>query len=105
MRRDLSTSDTGFTGEFSDWCQEDFVSSNLWLLIKLVLEGPSIRDQSIETTRQAALSVAQIVTYNSVKHVRQGSVGQARHNVSQETPLPLYISLLLHGTERSALPA
>jgi len=36
-----------------------------------------------------------------VKHVRQSDVSHVRQNTNPETPLPLYLSFLFHGTERS----
>jgi len=38
-------------------------------LVSMVLEGPSIKDQICECSTPAALSIAQILKYNSVKHI------------------------------------
>ena len=103
VRRDMFSSSIASNGTFNNSCQEDALPPNLLLLVKMILEGPSIEFKSNETSQQAALSVSQIIKYNSVKHTRasNGTVSHVRHNISQETPLQLYISLLLHGTERS----
>ncbi|KAG7162446.1 hypothetical protein Hamer_G007990 [Homarus americanus] len=42
MRRDMSTEGQGFTGSFSDKCQENNVSTLLMALVSMILEGPSI---------------------------------------------------------------
>ena len=63
------------------------------------MEGPSIKDQIRPSSTQAALSIAQILKYNSVKHMRKQADTSSfvRHRSAQETPLPTYIGLLLHA--------
>ena len=62
----------------------------------MVMEGPSIKDQIRPSSTQAALSIAQILKYNSVKHMRKQADTSSfvRHRSAQETPLPTYIGLL-----------
>ena len=88
-----------FTGSFEENCQEKSVPHMLLALVSMVLEGPSIKDQIRECSTPAALSIAQILKYNSVKHMRkQADTSSAvRHSSAQETPLPIYIGLLLHA--------
>ena len=68
----------------------------------MVMEGPSIKDQIRPSSTQAALSIAQILKYNSVKHMRKQADTSSfvRHRSAQETPLPTYIGLLLHAQTR-----
>ena len=101
VRHGLFDSSDGFNGTFTSECQENSVPFNLTLLVNMILEGPSIEQQSKKLSTQSALSIAQLVKFNSVKHARKCETSYVRHNTNQETPLPLYISLLLHGTERS----
>ena len=55
----------------------------------MVMEGPSIKDQIRPSSTQAALSIAQILKYNSVKHMRKQADTSSfvRHRSAQETPL------------------
>ena len=68
-------------------------------LVNMILEGPSIKDQS-ENTTPAALTIAQLLKFNSVKHKR-AAIGSTpstvRHATTQETPVPTYIGLILHA--------
>ena len=47
------------------------------------------------------MSIAQLVQFNSIKHKRKQEPKQQHHHHSDhETPLPLYISLMLHAETR-----
>lgn len=60
----------------------------------MVLEGPSIKHQTQMQHSVAALSISQLVVFNSVKNARANKSTQTvRHNRDQETPLPMYIAL------------
>lgn len=64
-----------FTGSFEENCQEKSVPHSLLALVNMVLEGPSIKDQICKHSTPASLSIAQIMKYNCVKHVRkQGDI-------------------------------
>ena len=91
-----------FTGSFEGNCQEKSVPHLLLALVSMVLEGPSIKDQIHQCSTQAALSIAQILKHNSVKHMRKQTDTSSfvRHSLAQETPLPTYIGLLLHAQTR-----
>ncbi|KAG7161157.1 hypothetical protein Hamer_G024212, partial [Homarus americanus] len=54
---------------FPQRCQEESVPSLLLALVNLVLEGPSINDQ-IADTSPAALTIAHLLKFNSIKHKR-----------------------------------
>ena len=45
----------------------------------------------------AALTIAQLVRFNSIKRKREPTPKFKRYNVDQETPLPLYLGLMLHN--------
>ena len=67
----------------------------------MILEGPSIKSQSNQSPSSACLSIAQLLMYNSVKHTRQDAQQiHTRHCINQETPLPLYVGLMLHAHTR-----
>ena len=70
----------------------------LLTLVNMVLEGPSIKDQMEEATSPAALTIAQLLKFNSVRHKRAPDTAAfVRHSTAQETPVPLYIGLMLHA--------
>ena len=71
-------------------------------LVNMVLEGPSIKDQIHDSSTPAALSIAQTLKYNSVKHMRTDvhTSASVRHSTAQETPLRIYIGLMLHAQTR-----
>ena len=50
--------------------------------------------------QQAALSIAQLIKLNSIKHGRRSTDGSVRHSRNQETPLPLYLGVLMHVKTR-----
>lgn len=78
---------------FSEECLENSTSPLLLTLVNMILQGPSIKDQMEETT-PAALTIAHMMKFNSVKR-RTGVV--VRHSTAQETATPIYIGLMLHA--------
>ena len=103
VRRHMFLESNSFTG-FSNGCQEKSVPPLLLTLVQMVMEGPSIKDQMTDST-PAALAIAQLVKFNSVKHTRtphstNASTCSVRHQSSQETPLPIYMGLMLHTHTR-----
>ena len=88
-------------GSFEEDCQFKSVPHSLLALVSMVLEGPSIKDQS-EYSTQAALSIAQLLKFNSVKYARKQTAfsPSVRHSSEQETPLPVCIGLILHAKTR-----
>jgi len=101
VTRHIIRDDKVFNG-FPPECQQNSVPSALLALINMILEGPSIKHQS-ESTPPAALSISQLLKFNSLKHQRSdtGSTPRpVRHATSQETPVPIYIRLMLHAHTR-----
>ena len=70
--------------------------------MNMVLEGQSIKDQIQECSTQAALSIAKVLKFNSVKHSRSqvDTIFSVKHSIAQETPVPTYIGLVLHAHTR-----
>ena len=56
-----------FTFEGSN-CQEKSVSTTLITLINMLLEGPNIAKQADRPVQSEALTIAQLIRHNSVKH-------------------------------------
>ena len=54
---------------FPEGCQDDPVPSLLLALVRMVLDGPSIKDQMADTT-PATLAIAQMLKFNCIKHNR-----------------------------------
>jgi len=68
----------------------------------MILEGPCI-DEACEQSTAAALSISQLIVHNSTKRNRNRSINKktiVRHSKSQDTPLPIYIALLVHSVTR-----
>ena len=87
---------------FPAGCQKESVPPLLLALVNMILEGPNIKDQC-ENTNPAAVSIAQLLKFNSIKHRRLQDISQSvsvRHNAAQETPLPTYIGLMIHAHTR-----
>ena len=101
VRREIFKVRQSFNGSFPDKCQENSVPQLLSTLVSMILEGPSIKSQSNQSPSSACLSIAQLLMYNSVKHTRQDAQQiHTRHCINQETPLPLYVGLMLHAHTR-----
>jgi len=112
VRRYMFEEANSFTGSFKEGCQQEAVPPVLLSLVNMVLHGPSIKNQFDAPSRQAALSIAQLLKFNGAKHRQKqkrstspvGTKTQehpaVRHATSQETPLPMYIGLMLHTETR-----
>lgn len=105
VRKHMFVSTHQFEGSFPQNCQVNAVPKSLLALVSMILEGPSITAQSLMPQVPAATEIAQLLVFNSVKKVRclsMQATGQTavRHNKQCETPLPLYIGLLLHAETR-----
>ena len=69
-------------------------------LVGMILVGSNIQTQTNNLFEiQAVLIVAQCIFYNSTFRHRKQAAG-AYHNTMRETPLPIYVGLLLHGETR-----
>jgi len=106
VRRDITNATYKFSGEFSTCCHEKSVPQSLTALTQMILEGASIDSHEDMTCVPAAQSIAQLIVFNSVKHTRKNTLAQSmpaakiRHNLSRETPLSLYLALMLHAETR-----
>ena len=70
----------------------------LLALVSMILDGPIIKDQMTDTTT-AAVTIAQMLKFNSVKHRHKQSTSASstvRHRLAQETPVPIYIGMMSH---------
>ena len=62
------------------------------------LERKSVEDHNSANTT-AAISISQLLIFNSVKHARaaDASLAIVQHKRERETPLPLYITMKIHA--------
>jgi len=106
IRSELFSNSTEFNGAFNEHCQNATIPPTLLTLVNMMLEGPANFESS---DNQAALSIAQLIIFNAVKRARRTCSSDARHHStiirhshSQETPLPLYMGMMLHNATRKA---
>ena len=94
-----------FDGFFTSECQRDSVPSSLLALVNMIQDGPNIKHQTqlaSNASTTAALSVSQLVVFNSVKQSRNSKPSvNVRHDRDHETPIPLYLGLKVHAVTRS----
>jgi len=100
IRNEIFSITCAFNGTFSSTSQRDAVSPSLLTLVSMLLEGTGTLDSN---DSQAALSISQLITFNAVKRKRKivasnsGQGSYVRHPLTQETPLPIYLGLVLHS--------
>ena len=80
--------------------ESDAVPPSLMALVNMILDGPNIKHQSQVATAstRAALSISQLLIFNSVKNAR--GTTSLRHQRDRETPLPVYVAMKIHATTR-----
>ena len=66
----------------------------------MLLEGPNIVKQTDRPVRFEALTIAQLIRHNSVKHRRKSLSTTAHHGHNQDMPLPLYVGMMLYAQTR-----
>ena len=99
VRRDMFSKKMEFNGSFSTTCQEQSVPNSLVALVTMVLNGPNIKSRSSNVS-QAALSLSQLLLYNSVKRYKENDTDIVRHSQQREAPLPVYLGVMLHTKTR-----
>jgi hypothetical protein len=101
VRKDILKTKLKFNGSFDARCQEQSVPASLVALVSVVLHGPNIKSQSsTTTTSQPALTLSQLLVYNSSKRCGNNSAGIVRHSKERETPLPIYLGTMIHSKTR-----
>ena len=70
------------------------------MLVRMILEGTNISSTTSTATCQAVLTISQLIKFNSVKWKRRESTTFVRHSVSQETPLHVYLGLMINSITR-----
>ncbi len=93
VRKEMFDQKFTFSGSF---CEHDSVPHSLLALVNMVLEGPNIKHQHRANTK-AAISISQLLIFNSVKHARAAEASATSHALERETPLPLYRAIKNHA--------
>lgn len=102
IRKDMLATKYTFTGSFESNCLENSVPTSLLSLVNMVLNGPNIEAQACSsTTGQSALTISQLLQYNTYIRRRDGDIKRELRNKSHETPLPVYVGLTVHAKTRS----
>ncbi|KAK1900200.1 Calpain-like protease palB/RIM13 [Dissostichus eleginoides] len=104
VRKDMFKMKQDFSGSFDAHCQEESVPVSLLALVSMVLYGPNITAQTSSAfIPQPALTLSQLLLYNSL--VRQREIATTsrpttRHSKDRETPLPIYLGIMIHTKTR-----
>ena len=102
IRREISKQSQNFNGSFkTDW-QEKSVPESLLALVSIISGGPNIQSQvdQSKTENSAAVSISQLIAFNYAKHHKSTHNKAARHNKASESPLPIYLALVVHAETR-----
>ena len=105
MHRDYDMDAMYLDWSFSPDCQTNVIPTSLKALVDMILQGPSIKNQSAKTTSdQPALTISQMFMFNAVKHARtkcsNDMCSSGNTHTKREIPLPLYMGLTLHAVSR-----
>ena len=102
VRRDMFKMKNQFNGSFKMKCQEKSLPASLLALVAMVLNGPNIQTQSSSSAiSQPVLTISQVLMYNSLVRPRKNHAASTiRHNQERETPLPIYLDMLIHTKTR-----
>ena len=102
VRKDMFSNKYSFSGSFEPNCQSKSVPASLLSLVKMILYGPNIVEQACSSGKiQAALTISQLLQYNTHVRCRDKEVKQERRNKCRETPLPIYVGISVHAKTRS----
>ena len=103
LRQDLFGSNNLFNGRFDYSSQESSVPKSLFVLLRMIVEGININSEPSYAANHAALSLAQLIEFNSVKRKGRETAICHRHTLSRETPLLVYLGLMVHSKTRMKL--
>lgn len=95
----LNRSRPSFNGSFDLNCQQESVPHTLTALVSMIMFGSNI-ESGPDYQSQPALSIAQLITFNTFER-RKSAAGGYRRTIRQETPLPMFIGSFIHSHTRS----
>ena len=94
LRRDMLKTDFIFKGNLSNNRQVELVPESLISMISIILHGSGMVNKCENT--QTVISLAQFMQYSCHKRQRVITPTTSHHHKSRETPLSVYIRMLLH---------
>ena len=91
-----------FDGSFTSDCQETSVPDVLITLIRMILEGTNIANQSAGRNGRSSIAcaISQLISFNSVVKCQGQASSVVRHSEYRETPLPIYLGTMIHAMTR-----
>ncbi|KAK0055622.1 hypothetical protein Bpfe_014897 [Biomphalaria pfeifferi] len=102
VRRDLFSLQARFNASCTEDVQNTSIPESLLALMQMILHGPSIT--SNKGKNQAALSLAQLASFNAVKtegkRSRANTSTTNKHSKNREPPVPVYVGLTIHAQTR-----
>ena len=101
MRRDVLSLENTFDRTFNDNIQKNFIPHSLKSFADQVLQEIKI-NTSHKGLEQSTLTIPQLITQSTVKHIRQNvPITNITHlSKSRERPVAIYTGMLLHATTR-----
>ena len=87
-----------FSGSFGPNCQEDSIPASLLSLVRMILWGSNVKEDEIRGSSD--LTISQLLMFNSKKNRRNSSDQDRRHDQTRETPLPIYLGVMIHSKTR-----
>jgi len=89
LRKDIFAKEYAFDGSMKPGCENDVVPESVRALVRMILRRPSIQHQkqASDASTKTALSLSELIVFNTKKTCRDSSGSQSRHVKTRETPL------------------
>ena len=102
VRKQIFDHGHSFDGSLCEEQLNDSVPETLLALVNMILDGPSIKSQThrAASSTHAARSIAQLITFNSIKATNKPRQSVVRNNSEREVPIPVYLGLKVHVKTR-----
>lgn len=104
VRRDMADIKSRFRSSFDPQCQEQSVPDTLLDLVSMILNGTNAPAHvNDNTVHQSSLTLSQLLMFNSVSKDRPETAtttSAMRHSPERETPLPVYLGVVIHTKTR-----
>ena len=101
LRRDILNSDHHqFKGSFEACCQEASIPPTLQSFVSYLMHGSTDTPGNNEYYKQAAMSICQLITFNTLIRTRKES-SSSYHSVNREPALCVYLAMMIHSETRS----
>ena len=88
-----------FAGSFDLDCKVRSMPYSLPVMVVMILNGPNFKSQGCDGVSQASISIVQLLQCHISVRQRPGSIG-IYHQNTRETPLPIYVGLVVHARTR-----